>query len=167
MKKNESIASFILRLFISSIILFAAFWYFDPINALKNETDSVNTLIYGIYVPGIFTGLTIIVCVIIGLPVRIVLKVNNWWYSNFGWQITILVISLVLLFLSVNMNFRQKDFIEINGKTEVQYFSNLYLPLTGWFLLAFVILHMSIPDITGRLSKKISGKDDWTNDPDR
>jgi hypothetical protein len=165
MKRTESVASFIVRLFLTFIILVAAFWYFDPINELDREADSLNMLIYGIYLPIVFTGFTVAVCLVIGLPIRFIKKINNWWYSNFGWQIIILAIGLLLLFLSGNGNFQEKEVININGETEVHYFSNIYLSLTGWLLLAFSILHISFSGVISVLLKKISSKDDWTSDP--
>jgi hypothetical protein len=147
------------------VVLFFAFDYFDPINALDVETDTINMLLFGIYVPIVFSIITIMICVVIGLPLRLIPSVRNWWLSKPLLPLVILALGILLLFLSINPNFQITGIVDENGRMLVRHYSNVYISLTGWFLTAFILLHLYPAVTVEYFAGRLSGKSDWTKRP--
>lgn len=167
MNRHNSLLVFTLQLFVSSVVLFCAFVYFDPISVLDREADSINILFFGIILPIIFIAKTIAICLLLGLPFRLIPKLHNWWVSKPLIQLLGLTSGIVILFLSINMNLtKTEEFIE-NGETVTKDFANLYLSLSGWFLTAFFSLNLYPTSILEYLSDKLSPKGSWMRSPNR
>jgi hypothetical protein len=111
----------------------------------------------------IFAFLTIFIYGLIGLPIRINKKLNEWWRTKFYISIILTFIGIILSIISFLPNFVQKTEYEINGILETVTIPNIFLAITGWFLIAFGILHSFPPfklqiKITDWLNRKISNK---------
>ena len=105
----------------------------------------------------IFAFLTIFICSLIGLPIRINKRLNEWWRTKFYVSIILTFIGVILSIVSFLPTFVQKTEYEINGIIEIVTIPNVFLAITGWFLIAFGILH-SFPPL--KLQIKIT---DWLN----
>lgn len=105
----------------------------------------------------IFAILTIFICGLIGLPIRINRKLNDWWRTKFYVSVILAFIGGILSIVSFLPTFVQKTEYEINGIIEIVTIPNIFLAITGWFLIAFGILH-SFPPL--KLQIKIT---DWLN----
>lgn len=93
----------------------------------------------------ILSGLTIIVCLILGLPIRLNSKVNYWWTTNFYISIIGTIIGLTFLFLSLLPTFRDTATCDLDGQTTLKQITNTVLSISGWFLTAFSLLHFYPP----------------------
>lgn len=89
----------------------------------------------------ILSGITIIICMVIGLPIRINKKLNYWWSRNFYLSITGTMIGAVLLFLSFHPNFTNTVYLIQDGETISKKIPNVWLSISGWFVTAFSVLH--------------------------
>lgn len=105
----------------------------------------------------IFAFLTILICGLVGLPIRINKKLNKWWRTKFYVSLILTFIGIVLSVISFLPTFVQKTEYDINGITEITTIPNIFLAITGWFLIAFGILH-SFPPL--KLQIKLT---DWLN----
>ncbi len=90
----------------------------------------------------IFTIFTIIVCFIIGLPIRLSDKINRFWKSNSFISIIGIFIGIGCVMLSYQNNFSSLVEVENEGGfPDKREQANLYLAIPGWFLTGFMALH--------------------------
>jgi len=139
---------------ISLIILYMIF----AISDFKGGIDGIlGIAVFQPIMSIIFALLTIFICGLIGLPIRINKKLNKWWRTEFYVSFILTFIGIIFSVISFLPNFVQKIEYDINGITEITTIPNIFLAITGWFLIAFGILH-SFPPL--KLQIKII---DWQN----
>ena len=163
--KGFSVAAFIFQIFISTVFLFFAFFYFDPINALDQEAETINFLVFGIVVQLKFLSLTILACILVGLPLRIIPRMQFWWLSRFFLQLLVLGTGIAILVLSKLDGLRVVETVIQNGEMVVKDYSDLKVSLSGWFLTAFALLHFNPSNIAEYFSNKLVGGSDWSREP--
>ena len=95
---------------------------------------------------------TIVICLIVGLPIRLNKNLFNWWTNKFYIPIIGIICGISLLILSFFPYFLQTITMEIEGQETIKKIPNLSLVLSGWFLTAFSTLHLFPPLI---LRKKL------------
>ena len=93
----------------------------------------------------ILSGLTIFVCLIVGLPIRLNNKLNYWWTTNFYVSIIGTIIGLTLLFLALLPTFSETVTYNLNGLPTSKQIPNSTFSYIGWLLTAFSILHTYPP----------------------
>lgn len=94
----------------------------------------------------IISILTITICLILGLPIRLVRSINHWWTKYFFVSIVLAIIGFTSLSLSI-----LPQFSEIITLTSSEIPMEKEIPkgtlfLFGWFLTAFAILHTYPPN---------------------
>jgi hypothetical protein len=93
----------------------------------------------------ILSALTIFCCLIFGLPIRLINKLNYWWTQHFYLSILLTFIGLILLGLSLNPDFIETTTITSDGLETTKKIPNSRLVITGWILTAFSALHIYPP----------------------
>lgn len=93
----------------------------------------------------ILSGLTIFVCLIAGLPIRLNSKLNHWWTTNFYIAIIGTVFGLIFLFLALLPTFRETVTYNLDGQPTLKQIPNSILSISGWLLTAFSLLHIYPP----------------------
>jgi hypothetical protein len=96
----------------------------------------------------ILSGLTIFVCLIAGLPIRLNNRLNYWWTTNFYIAIIGTIIGLTLLFLALLPNFSETVTYDLDGLPTSKQIPNSTFSYIGWLLTAFSILHTYPPRLT-------------------
>ena len=89
----------------------------------------------------ILSALTIVACIIVGLPIRLIPSLRNWWSRTPVIFFIGLAIGVVLLLLSLNANFTETKTVSIGDVEKEKEIPNYSLALTGWFMTAFSLLH--------------------------
>jgi hypothetical protein len=108
--------------------------------------EMVGMVIFQPIVAGIVTVLTIIICFIAGLPIRLNKGIYNWWTNKIYIPILGICCGMGLLILSFFPYFLQATtVIEPNGEEITRTIPSIHLVLTGWFLVAFSTLHLFPP----------------------
>jgi len=102
--------------------------------------------------------LTIIVCLIVGLPIRLNKKLNHWWITNFYISIIGTFCGLILLIFALVPIFNETTIITENGQETLKHIPNSTLSYIGWFLTAFSLLHIYPPRQLTENIKKLTGK---------
>ncbi len=100
----------------------------------------------------LLSGLTILICLIIGLPIRLYSKLNSWWTKNFYISIIGVIIGLMMILLALLPAFNETVTYNLNEQPTSKQIPNLTLSCIGWLLTAFSILHSYTPPL---LIKKI------------
>jgi hypothetical protein len=95
----------------------------------------------------ILSSLTVLICLILGLPIRLIRKLNQWWTKNFHLALILTFVGMILLVVSTLPEFLEQKKIIIDNDEIVKMIPNMGIALTGWFLTAFSILHTYPPNI--------------------
>jgi len=101
---------------------------------------------------GFLSILTIIFCLLVGLPIRLVKSINRWWRTNYYIAILGAFFGITLLILAYFPMFQETEFLCRGGDEYIKKVPNAVLSYCGWFLINFSILH-TFPPIT--LTEKI------------
>lgn len=125
-----------------------------------NDFDVPSGIGFLIFQPAfgiIISGLTIIACTILGLPIRLIPRLHKWWSRKPLIVFVGVFIGLILLLLSLNSHFTETAKINVDGTEQTKEIPNSILVSTGWLLIAFCLLHFYPVPIIKWLKKKI-----WT-----
>lgn len=138
------------QIFVTFIVLCSIYMFFA---LLDNEwgIDGMFGLffiqpIYAI----IFSGLTIMISLLVGLPIRLIPKYNDWWRRCYYISISGIIIGIVLLIISLTPAFQNTFILIENGIERIKYIPNIVLAVSGWFLTAFFLLHFYFPQKNSR-----------------
>lgn len=93
----------------------------------------------------ILSGLTILICLVVGLPIRLNSKLNYWWTTNFYIAIIGTIFGVIFLFLTLLPTFRETATYDLNGQPTLKQIPNSILAISGWLLTAFSLLHIYPP----------------------
>jgi len=88
---------------------------------------------------------TILLVFLVGLPLRSIEFLLKWWKRNYQIAYIIIIVSIVFLILSIFPSLRQEKILLINEVETIKLVPNFILVATGWFLIAFSLLHLHIP----------------------
>ncbi len=88
---------------------------------------------------------TVIVCGLVGLPVRLNRKLNEWWRTHFYVSILIGLSGLIACAISLTPGFVEEITYSMDGSDRTHTVPNQILSITGWFLVAFGTLHVYPP----------------------
>jgi len=159
MNKIIAIVTLGLQLVLTFIVIFCIYMLF----ALLDNDFGFDGL-FGLFIIQPIFGiilsiLTIIVCLILGLPIRLNKKINYWWTTNFYISIIGAISGLTLLFLALLPNLNETVTVIINEQETSKQIPNSTLSYVGWFLTAFSLLHIYPPrQLTDRIRKMTSKK---------
>lgn len=93
----------------------------------------------------ILSCLTIFVCLIVGLPIRLNKRLNYWWTSNLYISIIGTICGLTFLSLALLPTFRETVTYHLDGQPTLKQIPNAIFLISGWFLTAFSLLHIYPP----------------------
>lgn len=93
----------------------------------------------------VFSILTVCLCGLIGLPIRLNNQLNNWWRTHFYVSILIGFLGLVACAISLLPGFTEEVTYRVDGMDMAQTVPNHIFFISGWFLVAFGTLHTYPP----------------------
>jgi len=153
----------VLTLVFQLALAFIAIFCFYMLFALLDNEFGMDGL-FGLFIIQPIFGfilsiLTIIVCLIVGLPIRLNKKLNYWWTTHFYISIIGAFCGLLLLFLASLPIFNETvSVIKDSGQETLKQVPNSILIIIGWFLTAFSLLHIYPPRQLTESIKKITSK---------
>ena len=107
--------------------------------------------------------LTVIVCGLVGLPIRLNNRLNTWWRTHFYVSILIGFSGLVACAISLMPGFVEEVTYRMDGMDMSQTVPNQILSVLGWFLVAIGTLHAYPPKfIQDKLETLLTSKSVWT-----
>lgn len=107
--------------------------------------------------------LTVIVCGLVGLPIRLNNRLNTWWRTHFYISILIGFLGLVACAISLMPGFVEEVTYRMDGMDMTQTVPNRILSISGWFIVAIGTLHTYLPKfIQDRLESLLTSKSVWT-----
>lgn len=139
--------AFTLSLPFQFFVTFATLFFVYIVYALLDvdEADMINGIGFMIFQPifdFIVTTITIVICFVPGLPIRLNAKIRQWWFARPLIPIIGAILGIVLLWFSFNSNLTETKQVILNGETIDKEVPNDTASITGWFLTAFCLLHL-------------------------
>ena len=128
------------------------------------ETETINVILYIFIIPVILIGGTITICLLVGLPIRLIHKLYSWWLTNS--YIAFIGLTVGLLIIIFSSHFTQTIKVIENRVETMKEIPNETVLEVGWFVTAFFLLHIyPIRFIENILTKFKSKRKtlDWTN----
>ena len=120
--------------------------------------DGLLSLIFQPIVGAILTGIVIAVLLLVGLPIRLVKSINEWWRAHWWIGFIIGSVAFLMMLLSWIPRFQVKVY-DPELQMEVSSFHPV-LAIGGWVLTIFAVLHF-YPPLT--LLKRMKYKGGLTN----
>src|ERR1017187_1751763 len=131
-----------LTIFFQVAIAFMATFFIYIISAILQEDKfGFPFLIFMPIMAFIISILIVILCGIIGLPIRLVPVLNRWWIKNPLVVFSGVIIGVALLVLSYFPHFIDTVNIDVEGINKTKQIPNQDMSLVGWFLTTFSLLH--------------------------
>jgi hypothetical protein len=142
MDKISSSISILFQVVPTFFVMFGIYMIYALLDFL--EIDMIGGIGFLIFQPVlgfILTFITIIACLIVGLPIRLLKNVRGFWLSKPFLPIAGAAIGIIMLVLSFNSNFTELKEVTLDYGTVEKEVPNTMLTLVGWFLTAFSLLH--------------------------
>lgn len=89
----------------------------------------------------ILVAITIFTCIILGLPIRLHERLNNWWQAHQAIPIAGIIAGIILLTASLFPSLMEQKQGIIDGSSVAKFVPNLRLAVGGWVLTSFSLMH--------------------------
>jgi hypothetical protein len=129
-------------------------WIYYMLGMLMTTYDGFPSLVLQPFMGALFALVAVLLCSLIGLPIRRVASVRRFWRSVWWLPLLLGALGFVLMVLSWLPPFRQTVYDELR-QMEVQTFQPT-LALSGWLLSVFAALHFWFP-LPGFLRRSVGG----------
>lgn len=133
---------FFIQCSITFILILSIYMTFVLLDYKGGIDGFVGATIFQPILGGLISAFTIVICLVIGLPIRLGKKIHSWWTKNFLLSILGTFTGLILLFASSLSAFKETINTTIENQTIIKEMPNLTLVFIGWFLTAFSTLHV-------------------------
>lgn len=154
MSKSGKTISFFFQLFITYAILLTVYMIYALLDML--DFDMIGAIGFFFFQPilaFIISSVTILICLIMGSPIRFNARIRNFWISKPWISIAGIVLGILLLILSFSTLFEQVEFVIIDGNNIERTVPNLSMTIFGWILLAFSLLHFYPHSIVSNINR--------------
>ncbi|MGG9964655.1 hypothetical protein [Ferruginibacter sp. SUN106] len=96
---------------------------------------------------------TIAVSFLIGMPIRLIPKLFNWWYRHPFIPLLLLTAGIACCFLSVQPKFIVTEIVARDAGHITQKTPEPTLLITGWFVTAFATTHLYVKPLFAVVKK--------------
>lgn len=158
MRKLPAILTLLFQVSITSIVLFTVYIIYAVADI--DEADMINGIGFLIFQPllgFLLTSLTILACLVAGLPIRLIKWLKQWWYTKPFIPLLGIIIGLLLLVLAFHPTWMETQQGVISGEPTEKQVPNDIISITGWFVTAFSLLHFYPQSIFSFVKKRKLG----------
>jgi hypothetical protein len=142
MEKGLKLFIFLFQLFISFAVMVGVYLFFAILDTEPGFAEVVGFTLFQPILAIIFSTITIVFCFLIGLPIRLNSKINSWWTRHPVISLSGAVTGIIFILLSLYPTLRESETEMRDGQEIIKEIPNLFLSITGWFLIAFCLLHL-------------------------
>ena len=158
MSKTITILTLGLQIALTFIATFCIYMVFALLDSDFGLDGLLGLVMFQPIIAIILSGLTIFVCLIVGLPIRFNSRLNYWWTTNFYIAIIGTIIGMTFLVLALLPTFRETVTHDLDGQPTLKQIPNSILSISGWLLTAFSLLHIYPPRQLTEKAKNIFQK---------
>lgn len=105
----------------------------------------------------LLSGLSVFLCILVGLPIRLSKRVNTYWSNRLVIPLSLFIIGLALLLLSFNSF--QKAYYVSEG---IRIVPDQVLAGIGWFTAIFSLVHLFPPKSVLKFVKRVKSTDKFS-----
>ena len=105
--------------------------------------DGLLSMIFQPIMGAVFSAIAILLLLIVGLPIRLVRKINVWWRAHWWLPLVIGTAAFIMMIFSWMPHFRVKV-MDPELDRMVDSFHSV-LAIAGWLLTLFAVLHFYPP----------------------
>jgi hypothetical protein len=105
--------------------------------------DGILSMIFQPIMGAIFSGIAILLLLILGLPIRFIKRINMWWKAHWWMPLFIGTAAFIMMILSWTPAFRIKVMDPDLGMMVDSF--HPVLAISGWLLTLFAVLHFYPP----------------------
>lgn len=163
MNKLYNILILAIQVGIAFILLIIIYMIFALLDFEGGFDGLIGIAIFQPLIAIILSFISILGCLFVGLPIRLIKRLKNWWAVHFYISILLAAFGIMLVGMSLIPQFVEIKTITIDEQLISKEIPNGKLLITGWFLTAFSILHtfppyileQKVKDFITRLNGKI------------
>ncbi|HWJ26723.1 MAG TPA: hypothetical protein VNS32_09275 [Flavisolibacter sp.] len=141
MKKLSPIQTLLFQLFVTYAVLLIVYLYYAQFDIDDNNDNPFAFFLFQPIFGFIVSSITVAACLIVGLPIRLIKRLKQWWYTKPVIPLLGVAIGLVLLLLAFYPACQETWKVVIDGEPTQKQVPNIVLSRTGWFVTAFFLLH--------------------------
>ena len=156
MNRLLTIFIFIFQLVLTFVLMFCVYMVFALLDYQSGIDGLVGLPLFQPVFATIISIVTISLCFVAGLPIRLHRGVREWWVRYYYIAIIGIVAGFVLLALSLLPQFQMT--VLTDGQDVTKQIPNIGFVMTGWFILAFSTLHLFPPEIIIKKIKKVTNQ---------
>ena len=128
--------------FITLIVIYMIFVLLDYQGGIDGF---IGTTLFQPILGGLISIVTIGICLLIGLPIRVSDRLNSWWTKRIWLSILGVFLGLFLIILSLLPSMTETINTTIENEIIQKQVPNLSIATMGWFLTGFSLLHLFPP----------------------
>lgn len=159
MKRAGIISLLIFQIF----ICYGSLLFIYMISAILDNTEAdliseVGLLVIQPIIGSIIIAVTICICFVIGLPIRLNSRLNRWWTGKPLVPLMGIAVGILFFIVAYSSGFIEQREITQDGGPYLKQLPNYNLSLIGWFTIAFSLLHfypLRVFQFFGRLATRI------------
>lgn len=143
LKKILKFATILFQIGLTVFTLLVYYMIMGMLNFTGGVDEMFGLMIFQPIMAFVLAFITMLICGLLGLPIRIHKKLNNWWRGHFYTAPAIVLVGLVLGIFS--FFFMEQSEFEIDGMLQTVAHPNTECLVLSWFLMAFGLLHVYPP----------------------
>jgi hypothetical protein len=128
--------------FITLMVIYMVFALMDYQGGIDGF---IGTTLIQPLIGGVLSILTIGICLLIGLPIRIISSLNTWWTERIWLALAGVLFGFSMIIVSVIPSMATIVNTTIEGEVVQRQIPNLSFAGAGWLLTAFSLLHLFPP----------------------
>ena len=140
MQNDTKIFTFWANIGITIFILLLIYIFLGPPSYV--ELELINLLFYLVIIPLPLIGGTILICCLVGIPIRLIPNLKNFWEAKPYISVLVFVIGFILLLFSIKSENQTDREISLS-----------WLLASGWFLISFSLVHFPYDTLISSIKK--------------
>lgn len=124
-------------------VAFLVGWFYYMVAMAMTVYDGFPSIIFQPIIGALCTGVAVLLCFLVGLPIRLVIRPRRFWRHIWWLPFALGTLGFVLMVLSWQPPFRQTVHNDVSDP-DMRMFQPA-LSLAGWLLSIFAALHFWFP----------------------
>jgi hypothetical protein len=105
----------------------------------------IGTILFQPILGALFSILTIVICLLVGLPIRISKRINLWWTDRFRLPVASAFCGFSLMIISLLPAMMKTVSTMVDNEVVKKQVPNIGAAAAGWLLISFSLLHVFPP----------------------
>lgn len=137
-QKLSSKINLLFQFLVTPVVLFHIYIYYAQMNMI--ELDMIGMVIQSVYAIASIS-VTLIVCLIPGLPLRYNPDISRWWKQRQYLSLAGIILAIIMFFLAFQFQCATTVKYTLDDPIIHKETPNTDLSIIAWFLLSFFMLH--------------------------